>query len=156
MATHHPGPQAGRHFVKVPCEEMIGSGNEKDASRFRGIGIKCLDEALEVRFCCVLIIFSLNQQLRFRARTQIVEPKLAIIDRQPEADQFHNSGISATSAQADPSAKAEARYKQMRARKVGLEIVERGTDVVFLTPPAVVASLACAHAAKVEAQDQIG
>ena len=111
---------------------MIGGGNENDASRFRGIRTKCLDEAVEVRFCGVLIIFSLNQQLRFRARAQIAEPKLAIIDRQPEADQFHNSGISATPAQADPSAKAKSRHQERHARKLlGEKIQGRANIVLF-------------------------
>ena len=49
------------HFIEMPCEEMIGSGNENDAGRLRGFRIKSLNEAFEMRFRGVLIVFSLNQ-----------------------------------------------------------------------------------------------
>jgi hypothetical protein len=53
MAAKHPGAQGVGHFIKVSREKMIGTGNEDYASRFGGIWIKCLYEALEMRFCGV-------------------------------------------------------------------------------------------------------
>src|ERR1700674_5516826 len=135
MASDHPAAQRLGHCIQMPCEEMIASGNENHAGGLRGFRIKSLNKAFEMRLWGVLIVFSLNQEFRFRACTQVVEWQFAIVDGQPESDQLRDSGIRATCAQADPRAEAEAGSKQGNARKVGLEIIERGADVIFFPTP---------------------
>src|ERR1700730_1966785 len=80
--------------------------------------------------------------------------QFAIVDGQPESDQLRDSWIRTTCAQADPRAEAEAGSKQGNARKLGLEIIERGADVIFFPAPMIVVPLACAHAAKIETQNR--
>src|SRR5580692_4230781 len=76
-----------------------------------------------------------------------------IVDRQSKTDQFSDSGILASYAQADPCAEAETRCQQRYAGKFPCEVIERRADIVFFAEAMIVASLAGSYSAKIETQN---
>ncbi len=140
------------HFVEVIREKMVCHAHKNHAARRSGLRTKCAGEIFEMSFRGVLIVFSLNQQLWFRAGPQVTKLELSIVNGEPQTNHFDHSRVHTACAQAHPCSKTESRHEKRNASELIFQIIDGAAHILFLAATPIVASPARPHPPEIETQ----
>ena len=140
----HPVADGPVEFLQMPGKEMIRVLHENDPRASRNAS----DNLLHLFPRSVFVERALHDKLWLVASFEVSE--LRAVYGNAEADEFPHAWVSASHAEPDPAAKAEAAEQERPAGKLLGEKIHRSLNVSTLADTAIVPAQTQAGAAKIK------